>query len=129
MKKRAFVPAADHLETRIALSGVAMRHGLPFLSVNALQQTYHDINRAFTTWATKGQNYNLLSHNLGTSLRRIPFQVRDGLQATVQQEPGFLQDDISSGVAHPVKTEYQATIAAVNSFVGSETQAGIFIYG
>jgi hypothetical protein len=129
MKKRAFVPAADCLESRIALSGVAMRNGLPFLSVHALQQTYHDINRAFTTFANKGQNYNVLFANLTNSLRRIPFQVRDGLQAAVQQEPGFLQDDIASGVANPVKTEYAATIADVNSFVGSETQAGIFIYG
>jgi hypothetical protein len=129
MKKRAFVPAADCLESRIALSGVAMRGGLPFLSVHALQETYHDINKAFTTFATKGENYNVLFANLTNSLRRVPFQVRDGLQAEVQQEPANLQSDIASGVANPVKTEYLATLEDVNSFVGSETQAGIFIYG
>ena len=130
MKKRAFVPAADCLESRIALSGgVAMRDGLPFLSVHALQQTYRAIDKAFTTFASKGQDYNLLTTNLAKSLTRIPFQVRDGLQAAVLEEPGNLQSDIESGVANPVKTEYAATIADVNSFVGSETEAGIFIYG
>ena len=84
MKKRAFVPAADCLESRIALSGVAMFiGGLPVLSVHALQPDFSAVNKAFTTFATKGQNYNLLTTNLAKSLMRIPFQVRDGLQAAV----------------------------------------------
>ena len=61
MKKRAFVPAADCLEGRIALSGIKFIGGLPVLTSHALNETYSAINKAFTTFATKGQNYNLFS--------------------------------------------------------------------
>jgi hypothetical protein len=128
MKKRAFVPAADCLEGRIALSGIRFIGGLPVLTSHALNETYSAINSAFTRFATKGENYNLLGFNLTKAITRIPYNVRDGLRAEVQQEPGFLQSDIQSGVAHPVKVEYAATISDVRSFVQSEVADGIFIF-
>jgi hypothetical protein len=128
MKKRAFVPAADCLEGRIALSGIRFIGGLPVLTSHALIETYSAINCAFTRFATKGENYNLLGFNLTKAITRIPYNVRDGLRAEVQQEPGFLQSDIQSGVAHPVKVEYAATISDVRSFVQSEVADGIFIF-
>ena len=131
MKKRAFVPAADCLESRIALSGGGIRFtagGLPILTSHALNQTISAVNKAFTTFATKGENYNIFSYNLGRSLMRIPYQIRDGLQGDIQQYPGFVQDDIASGVANPVKTENANAIADIKSFVQSEVADGIFAF-
>jgi hypothetical protein len=128
MKKRAFVPAADCLESRIALSGIKFIGGLPVLTSHALSQTVSAVNKAFTTFATKGQNANLFTENLTKSLMRIPYQIRDGLQADILQYPGFVQDDIASGVANPVKTEYANAVADIKSFVQSEVAAGIFIF-
>ena len=128
MKKRAFVPAADCLESRIALSGIKFIGGLPVLTSHALNQTISAVNKAFTTFATKGQNANLFTGNLTKSLMRIPYQIRDGLQDDILQYPGFVQDDIASGVVHPVKTEYVFAVGDIQSFVRSEVAAGIFIF-
>jgi hypothetical protein len=128
MKKRAFVPAADCLESRIALSGIKFIGGLPVLTSHALNQTISAVNKAFTTFATKGQNANLFSANLAKSLVRIHYQIRDGLQADILQYPGFVQDDIASGVTHPVKTEYANAVSDIKSFVQSEVASGIFIF-
>jgi len=128
MKKRAFVPSADCLEGRIALSGIKFIGGLPVLTSHALSQTFSAVNKAFTTFATKGQDANLFTANLTKSLMRIPYQVRDGLQADILQYPGFVQSDIANGVAHPVKTEYANAVSDIKSFVQSEVAAGIFIF-
>jgi hypothetical protein len=129
MKKRAFVPAADCLESRIALSGIRFTPGgLPILTSHALSQTVSAVNRAFTIFATRGQNANEFSANLAQSLVRIPYQIRDGLQADILQYPGFVQSDIASGVAHPVKTEFANAVSDIKSFVQSEVAAGIFAF-
>ena len=128
MKKRAFVPTADCLEGRIAMSGIQFIGGLPVLTSHALNQTISAVNKAFTTFATKGQNANLFTGNLTKSLMRIPYQVRDGLQADILQYPGFVQDDIASGVANPIKTEYANAVSDIKSFVQSEVAAGVFLF-
>jgi hypothetical protein len=129
MKKNTFVPAADFLESRIAMSGgIRFIGGLPVLTPRALNQTFAAINSAFKTFATRGENYNLLGANLTKAVSRIPFNVRDGLQAEVQAEPAALQADIAAGVPLPVIFESQNTQAEVTGFVQGEVEDGIFIY-
>jgi hypothetical protein len=129
MKKTTFVPSADCLESRIAMSGgIKFIGGLPVLTPRALSETYGDIGKAFKTFATKGENYKLLEFNLTKAVDRIPFNVRDGLVATVQSEPSALQSDIESGLPLPVIFETQNTNAEVTNFVQSEVEGGVFIY-
>ena len=59
---------------------------------------------------------------------RIPYQVRDGLQADILAYPGYVQSDIANSVANPVKTEYANAISDIQSFVQSEVADGIFIF-
>ena len=129
MKTRAFVPSADCLESRIAMSsGVKFIHGLPVLTPRALNETFAAIGKAFETFATRGENYKLLGFNLTKAVDRIPFNVRDGLVATVQSEPSALQSDIQSGLPLSVINEAQNTNADVTNFVQSEVEDGVFIY-
>jgi hypothetical protein len=129
MKKTTFVPSADCLESRIAMSGgIQYIGGLPVLTSHALSETYSAILRSYTTFATRGLNYNLLSFNLGNAVSRIPYNVRDGLRATVQGEVSGLLTNIQTHVFRPVVTSYEATIDDVRSFVQSEVADGIFVF-
>jgi hypothetical protein len=129
VKKNAFVPSLDRLEGRLAMSGgIQFINGLPVLTPLALRETFSDIKSAFTTFATKGENYNLLGANLTKAIRRIPFNVRDGLQATVQGEPAALMSNIASGTPLAVISATQTTQGDVTAFVQSEVQGGIFLY-
>jgi hypothetical protein len=123
MKKKTFVPSADHLESRIALSG-----GVPVLTTQALHATYNAIYSAYVRFATHTPlNYNQLSFNLAQAVHRIPFNFRDGLVATVQAEVPDLHERIQDHVAQPVIKTFQETIADVNAFVHAEVAAGIFV--
>jgi hypothetical protein len=129
MKKTAFVPAADLLESRIAMSsGIRFVGGLPVLTPNALNATFAAIDSAYRTFATRGHNYNLLGHNLAKAVSRIPFNVRDGLQAVVLAAPAALKADIAAGLPLPVIFESQTTQADVTAFVQTEVINGVFVY-
>jgi hypothetical protein len=130
MRKKSFVPAADCLENRIALHGGGIKFigGLPVLTSTALGETFSQVQKAFTTFATKGENYQLLSFNLTKAVGRIPFNVRDGLVATVQGEPAALQTAIANKTPLPVVQENLNTAQAVLAFVQAEVNAGNIIY-
>jgi hypothetical protein len=129
MKKKTFVPSADHLESRIALSGgVKFIGGVPVLTTQALNATYAAIHTAYTSFATHTPlNYNLLSVNLGKAVSRIPYNVRDGLRAEVQAEVPLLHNNIKAGVAQPVIKSWKFTKADVTDFVNAEVKAGVII--
>jgi hypothetical protein len=128
MKKPKFVPTPDALETRIALSGGPKftASGAAILTTHALNQTYADIQRAFSNFARHGHgtNYNLLEMNLAKAVNRIPWNRRDGLLATVKAEPQAVRFNVVTGVSKPVMTELQNTLAEVKSFVKSEIASG-----
>jgi hypothetical protein len=129
MKKPKFVPTPDLLETRIALSGGPSftRSGAAILTTHALNQTYGDIQRAFTNFATHGHgtNYKQLEMNLVKAVSRIPWNRRDGLLATVKAESSAVRFNIANAVNKPVVTEMLNTLAEVKSFVKSEVASGI----
>jgi hypothetical protein len=127
MKRASFVPSADLLETRIALSGGVhfTSTGAAILTTRALNQTYSQIQKAFIQFANHGQNYQTLQVNLANAVSRIPWNRRDGLLAAVETAPSALRSDISSGLSKPVMTEMQNTLAEVKQFVQGEVANGI----
>jgi hypothetical protein len=129
MKKRTFVPSADHLESRIALTGgVKFIGGVPVLTTQALNATYAAIHAAYTSFATHTPlQYFTLQANLGNAVSRIPFNVRDGLRAEVEAEVPFLHDDIKAGVPQPVIRSWKFAKADVTDFVNAEVKAGVII--
>lgn len=125
MKKHTFVPSADCLESRIALSGgVRFIGGVPVLTSHALNQAYGLINNAYKTFATKGQNYNLLSFNLSKAANLIPWNRRDGLRDTLLSEVAGLRSNIQFHVPRPVITSAQFTVQDLRFFVQDEVAAG-----
>jgi hypothetical protein len=125
MKKHAFVPSADCLESRIALSGgVKFIGGVPVLTTRALNTAYNQIYNAYKTFATKGQNYNLLSFNLSKAASLIPWNRRDGLRDTLLSEVGGLRSNIQFHVPRPVITSFQFSAQDLSSFVQDEVAAG-----
>ena len=128
MKKRAFIPSADCLETRIALSGgVKFIGGVPVLTTQALSKAYSLINSAYTTFATKGQNYNLLAVNLMKAANLIPWNQRDGLRATMLSEVDGLRSNLQYRIPRPVITSAQYTVQDLRSFVRAEVAAGTIV--
>jgi hypothetical protein len=127
MKRASFVPSADHLETRIAMSGGVhfTSTGAAILSTRALNQTYSQIEKAFSHFANHGQNYHTLEVNLAKAVSRIPFNRRDGLLAAVESEPLAVKTNVSLGITKPVATELQNTLADVKAFVQSEAASGV----
>ena len=67
----------------------------------------------------------LRSYRRAVAVSRIPWNVRDGLSATVQSEVSGLSNNISSGVSRPVVTSMQSTLADVHDFVQGEVADGI----
>jgi hypothetical protein len=125
MKKHTFIPSADCLESRIALSsGVRFIGGVPVLTTHALNKAYSLINNAYKTFATKGQNYNLLSFNLGKAASLIPWNRRDGLRDTLLSEVGGLRSNIQFQIPKPVVTAARFTIQDLRFFVQGEVAAG-----
>jgi hypothetical protein len=128
MKKSKFVPTADLLETRIALSGMPKfaPNGAAILTSHALGQTYGQIQKAFVKFAQHGHgtNYQTLQNDLTKAVSNIPWNRRDGLLASVSSEAQAVKADISSQVTKPVVTEMQNTLAEVKEFVLSEVAAG-----
>jgi hypothetical protein len=128
MKKQAFVPTPDHLESRIALSGgPKFINGAAVLTGHAMGQTYSMIQKAFTKFAAHGQNYNQLQGDLAKAVNRIPYNRRDGLLAAVQFEAWQMTNDIQSRVPFPVKSALQRALSDVNDFVQGEMAAGAMV--
>jgi hypothetical protein len=138
MKRTKFVPTAECLETRVALSGltgyfngIRFLNGLPVLTTPAINSTYSAIQSAYVSFATSNvhnfNNYKLLSFNLGKAVNRVPFNVRDGLKATIQGEVPTLQANILSNTPMSVITSFQAAVSDVKTFIQSEVAAGIFV--
>jgi hypothetical protein len=129
MKKPAFVPTPDHLESRIALSGGAKftASGAAILSKHALNQSYSLVDKAFTQYMNHGQNLNRLEANLASAVGRIPFNTRDGLRAAVKSEATQMETDIRANVARPVKSALQSALSDVHDFVESEVANGIIV--
>jgi hypothetical protein len=128
MKKRAFVPNSDLLESRVVLSsGPKFIGGAAVLTPNALGKAYSQIDKAFTTFATHGQNYGRLNSDLAKAINLIPYNRRDGLWDEVKSEVASMQSDISSGVSTPVVGALQRVKADLNSFVQDETSSGVII--
>jgi hypothetical protein len=126
MKKPAFVPRPDLLENRIALSGGAhfTAKGEAILSKRALNQTYALVQKAFNQYASHGHNMNRLQANLASAVSRIPYNVRDGLLATVESEAVQMRTDIRTNVAKPVKSAVQRALNDVHDFVKAEIASG-----
>ena len=126
MKKPKFVPSADLLESRIALSGGPKfaPNGAAILTTHALGQTYAQIQKAFVKFAQHGQNYQTLQNNLSKAVSNIPWNRRDGLLASVQSEAQAVKANIATQVSRPVMTELRNTLAEVKDFVISEVAAG-----
>ncbi len=126
MKKPKFVPTADLLEGRIALSGGPKftPNGAAILTSHALGQTYGQIEKAFVKFAQHGQNYQTLQTSLSKAVSNIPWNRRDGLLGSVQSEAQAVKADIATQVSRPVVTELQNTLAEVKEFVISEVAAG-----
>jgi hypothetical protein len=128
MKKPAFIPSADVLEGRIALSsGPIFIHGVPVLTRHALGQTVAQIDKAFIRFSHDGMNYNRLQYDLALAVSRIPWNHRDGLLATVESEPAALRADVSTSVSHPVITEMHNTLVELKAFVQSEVASGAIV--
>ena len=125
MKKFAFVPTPDTLESRIALSGgPKFVHGVPILTSHALGQTYSLVQKAFNQFAHNGHNYARLRVDLANAVNRIPWNRRDGLLATVQAEVSTLRTAIAPGAFKPVMSQMQSTLQDVKDFVRSEVATG-----
>jgi hypothetical protein len=128
MKKSAFVPKPDQLESRIALSNVPkFSHGAAILTRHALGQSYSLVEKAFTQYMNHGQKFNRLEANLASAVGRIPYNHRDGLLAAVESEAGQMQDDISTGVTSPVSSALQRALSDVNDFVQGEVSSGVIV--
>ncbi len=127
MKRASFVPCADVLESRIALSGGVRftSTGAAILTTRALSETYSQVENAISRFANHGQNYHALEVNLANAVNRIPWNRRDGLLAAVETEPSALRSDISSGLSKPVITEMRNTLADVQQFVQGEIADGV----
>jgi hypothetical protein len=129
MKKPAFVPRPDLLETRIALSGGThfTASGAAILSRNTLSQTYGLVQKAFTQYMKHGQNLNRLEANLASAVSRIPFNYRDGLRAAVVSEAVQMKTDIRTNVAKPVASAVQRALNDVHDFVKAEIASGTIV--
>jgi hypothetical protein len=128
MKKSAFVPTADCLESRVVLSsGPQFVHGAAVLTRHALNQTYSQIQSAFAQFANHGQNYARLERNLAIAVSRIPWNKRDGLLATIESEVPGLQANVATNVARPVVTARNSAMADVQQFVQGEIANGVIV--
>ena len=121
MKKSKFVPTADQLESRIALSGGPKftPNGAAILTSHALGQTYGQIQKAFVNFAKHGHGTNYVTPSRPTWPRpsaTSPGTDRDGLLATVKAEAQAVRANIASQVPKPVVTEMQNTLAEVKEF-------------
>jgi len=127
MKRASFVPSADLLENRIALSGGVhfTSTGAAILTNSALNKTYSQVEKAFSQFAKHGENLHSLEVNLANAVSRIPWNHRDGLLAIVESEPQAIQSDMSSGFSKPVVTEMQNTLIEVKQFVQGEVADGV----
>jgi hypothetical protein len=128
MKKHTFVPSADYLESRIALSGgVRYIGGVPILTNHAMNKAFGLINNAFKTFATKGQNYNLLSSNLMKAANLIPWNRRDGLRDALLSEVDGLRGNMQFSVPRPVITAARFAAQDLKFFVQGQVGAGNII--
>ncbi len=128
MKKPAFVPQSDQLESRIALSSMPQfSHGAAILTKHALGQTYSLVQKAFTQYMNHGQNFNKLESNLASAVSRIPYNHRDGLLSQVESEAGQMRIDIATKAAKPVGSALQRALNDVNEFVQGEVSSGTIL--
>jgi hypothetical protein len=128
MKKRAFVPVPDQLEGRVVLSGgPKFVHGAAVLTTHALNQTYSQVQSAFSQYANHGQNFRRLQVNLANAVSRIPWNKRDGLLAAVESEAAQMRIDIVSGVSTPVKAATQRAFLDIHDYVQSEVSGGVMV--
>ncbi len=126
MKKSTFVPSPDQLETRVVLSsGPKFAHGAAILTNRALNQTYAQIQKAFSQFAHHGQNYRRLQTTLANDVSRIPWNRRDGLLAAVESEVSQMHVDIATSDATPVKNAAQRALQDVHDFVQGEIADGV----
>jgi hypothetical protein len=101
---------------------------VPLLTSHALNKAYGLINSAYKTFATKGENYNLLSFNLTKAASLIPWNRRDGLRDALLSEVSGLQSNIQSQVPRPVITSAQFSIQDLRFFVEDEVAAGNIVF-
>ncbi len=130
MKKTTFIPASEQLEVRVVLSsGPKFINGAAILTEKALGQTYSMIQKAFSQYASHGQNTNRLQADLAKAVNRIPYNRRDGLLAAVQSEVTQLVTDVQTGAPVPVKGAMQRALNDVNAFVQGEVAGGVIVMG
>ena len=128
MKKQAFVPGPDQLESRVVLSGTPkFIHGAAVLTTRALGQTYAQIQGAFAQYANHGQNFHRLQINLANAVGRIPWNKRDGLLAQVESEASQMRVDVLGGASTPVKAAMKRALQDVHDFVQGEVSSGIVL--
>jgi hypothetical protein len=138
MRKKTFVPSADFLESRIALSGgIRFIHGVPLLTTRAINSAVSIIHSSLTTFATRGQNYNLLSANLTKASNLIPWartdlspDTGDTFYVTLTQDVvADLKANIQAGVAKPVISAYKEALTYGKNFIAQEVANGRIVVG
>ena len=102
-------------------------NGAAILTRKTLGQTYGLIQKAFSQFATHGQNYNRLQVDLAKAVNRIPYNQRDGLLAAVQSEASQMVTDVRGNVPSPVKSALQRALNDVNDFVQGEVAGGVIV--
>lgn len=128
MKKTTFVPRPDQLEGRVVLSsGPKFAHGAAVLTTRALNQSYAQVEKAFSQFANHGQNYKKLETTLAHDVSRIPWNKRDGLLASVESEVPQLRLDIATPNSTPVKSAVQRAMQDIHDFVQSEIASGSIV--
>jgi hypothetical protein len=128
MKKTAFVPKPDQLESRVVLSSMPkFIHGAAVLTSRSLNQTYAQIQKAFNQFANHGQNYRRLQTTLANDVSRIPWNRRDGLLAAVESEVSQMHLDIATNDATPVSNAAQRALQDVHDFVQGEIADGVIV--
>ncbi len=101
--------------------------GAAVLTTKALRQTYSLIQKAFTQYATRGQNVNRLQVDLAKAVNRVPYNVRDGLRDAVQSEASQMVTDVSTGTTLPVRSALARALADVKGFVQDEVASGVIV--
>src|SRR5438309_2328828 len=119
---RAFVPSSlPGLEDRVALSGAQFAaSGAAILTTRALNNAYNGIYNAFARFATHGLNYGRLNADLAGAVNGIPYNVRDGLLASVRNEALTMSRDIQNGVPRPVINAVFRAQNDLRAFVNAE---------
>jgi hypothetical protein len=128
MKKSAFLPTADCLESRVVLSqGPHVLKGAAVLTRHALNQAESRVGTAFVQFANDGQNYARLRRDVADAVSRIPWNRRGGLVATIKSMVPTLRASVAKNGITAIGAARQHATADVQQFVQGEIAHGKII--